>query len=86
MEESVPAAEATVWTMLFSWTVAFLKPRKIAIEMTAAGMEVRESETGFEAEVGISGGENQRDDDTDDQSADGQFLSHKSGENSAAAA
>src|SRR5882724_10138174 len=38
--ESVPAAEATVWTMLFSWIVIPLKPRSRAIEMTAAGMEV----------------------------------------------
>src|SRR2546423_15263120 len=40
IDESVPAAEATVWTMLFSWTVAFLKLRRIAIEITAAGIEV----------------------------------------------
>src|SRR5436853_4023052 len=40
IDDSVPAAEATVWTILFSWMVAFLNPRKIAIEITAAGMEV----------------------------------------------
>src|ERR1043165_1905298 len=40
IDESVPAAEATVWTMLFSWTVAFRKRRRMAIEITAAGMEV----------------------------------------------
>ena len=38
--DSVPAAEAMVWTMLFSWIVAPSKKRRIAIEMTAAGMEV----------------------------------------------
>src|SRR6266446_10234222 len=40
IDDSVPAAEATVCTMLFSWTVAFLKLRRIAIEITAAGIEV----------------------------------------------
>src|SRR4051812_3701715 len=39
-DESVPAAEATVWTILFSWMVMPLKPRRTAMEMTAAGMEV----------------------------------------------
>jgi hypothetical protein len=40
IEESVPAAEATVWTMLFSWIVIPLNPRSTAMEMTAAGIEV----------------------------------------------
>src|ERR1700742_2390535 len=39
-DDSVPAAEATVWTILFSWMVMPLKPRRTAMEMTAAGMEV----------------------------------------------
>ena len=39
-EASVPAAEAIVWTILFSWIVAVLKARSSAIEMTAAGIEV----------------------------------------------
>jgi hypothetical protein len=38
-DESVPAAEATVCTMLFSQIVEVLNPRKIAIEMTAAGID-----------------------------------------------
>src|SRR5437016_14242375 len=40
IDDSVPAADATVCTMLFSWTVAFLKLRRMAIEITAAGIEV----------------------------------------------
>ena len=40
IDDRVPAAEATVCTMLFSWIVASLKPRSIAIEMTAAGIDV----------------------------------------------
>ena len=40
IEDRVPAAEATVCTMLFSWTVMPLKPRSTAIEITAAGIEV----------------------------------------------
>src|SRR5579862_6141219 len=38
--DSVPAAEAIVCTILFSWIVIPLKPRSTAIEMTAAGIEV----------------------------------------------
>src|SRR6185312_4326151 len=38
--DRVPAAEAMVWTILFSWMVIPLNPRRIAIEMTAAGMDV----------------------------------------------
>src|SRR5205823_1982244 len=40
IDDSVPAAEATVCTMLFSWIVASWKPRSIAIEITAAGIDV----------------------------------------------
>ena len=39
-DDSVPAAEAIVWTMLFSWMVEVLNARSRAIEMTAAGIEV----------------------------------------------
>ena len=38
--DSVPAAEATVCTMLFSWMVESRKLRSIAIEITAAGIDV----------------------------------------------
>lgn len=40
MADSVPADDATVCTMLFSCTEAFLNARRIAIEITAAGIEV----------------------------------------------
>ena len=39
-DASVPAADAMVWTMLFSWMVASLKALSSAIEITAAGIEV----------------------------------------------
>jgi hypothetical protein len=38
--DSVPAAEAMVWTILFSWMVASRTILSTAIEMTAAGIEV----------------------------------------------
>ena len=38
--DSVPAADAIVWTMLFSWTVWSPQKRRTAIEMTAAGIDV----------------------------------------------
>ncbi len=37
--ESVPAAEATVWTMLFSRIDESLNALRIAIEITAAGID-----------------------------------------------
>ncbi len=40
MAASVPAAEAIVWTMLFSRMLEFPTKRMTAIEMTAAGIEV----------------------------------------------
>ena len=40
MAASVPAALATVWTMLFSKMFEDLKSRSIAIEITAAGIDV----------------------------------------------
>src|SRR3982751_2332023 len=39
IDDSVPAAEATVWTMLFSWMVEVRKARSTAIEITVAGIE-----------------------------------------------
>ena len=45
--DSVPAAEATVCTMLFSCTVEFLNPRSMAIEITAAGIEVAKVRPAF---------------------------------------
>ena len=40
IDDRVPAAEATVCTMLFSCTVMPRKPRSTAMEITAAGIEV----------------------------------------------
>src|SRR5271154_1600050 len=40
IEDKVPAADATVWTILFSWIVIPLKLRSTAIEITAAGIDV----------------------------------------------
>ena len=39
IDDSVPAADATVCTILFSKIVAFLKNRSTAIEITAAGID-----------------------------------------------
>src|SRR5436189_6378729 len=33
IDDSVPAAEATVWTMLFSWIVASRNARSIAVDI-----------------------------------------------------
>ena len=47
--DSVPAAEAMVWTMLFSWIVESRKARSTAIEMTAAGIDVANGQADLEA-------------------------------------
>ena len=39
MADKVPAAEACVWTMLFSRMLECWNMRRIAMEMTAAGMD-----------------------------------------------
>lgn len=39
IDDRVPAAEATVWTMLFSQMVKVFSARISAMEITAAGME-----------------------------------------------
>ncbi len=39
IDDSVPADEATVWTMLFSWMVAPFTRRSTAMEITVAGIE-----------------------------------------------
>ncbi len=39
IDDRVPAADATVWTMLFSWMVAFFTARRNAMEITVAGIE-----------------------------------------------
>ena len=38
--DSVPAADAIVWTILFSWMVESRNALSTAIEITAAGIEV----------------------------------------------
>ncbi len=40
IEESVPAVEATVCTMLFSWALVLPSQRSSAMESTTAGIEV----------------------------------------------
>src|SRR5581483_365503 len=47
IEDSVPAAEATVCTMLFSWIVASRTAFSSAIEITAAGIEVENVNPAF---------------------------------------
>ena len=39
MDDSVPAADAMVWTMLFSWIVASANSFRKAIEKMVAGIE-----------------------------------------------
>src|SRR6185437_4014678 len=47
IDDNVPAAEATVCTMLFSWMVASRIAFRIAIEITAAGIDVENVRPAF---------------------------------------
>ena len=64
--ESVPAAEATVCTMLFSRIDESLTALRIAIEITAAGNRRREREADLEAEVDVRRGEDRGDQRAED--------------------
>ena len=72
--DSVPAADAIVWTMLFSWIVESAKNLRTAIEMTAAGIDVANVSAELQAEVDVRGGEHQGDEATQDDPAKRQFL------------
>ena len=58
--DSVPAADAIVWTILFSWIVAPRKKRSTAIEMTAAGIEVAKVMPILKPEIDVGRGEQRR--------------------------
>ena len=72
--DSVPAAEAMVWTMLFSWMVEFAEERSTAIEITAAGIEVAKVIPELEAEIDVGGGEQHGEDRAEHDAAQGQFA------------
>jgi len=58
IDVSVPAAEATVWTILFSWIVTpFESPQAPPIEMTAAGIDVEKVRPALSPKKHIRGGE-----------------------------
>ncbi len=59
--DSVPAADAIVWTMLFSWMVASRNALSTAIEITAAGIEVAKVMPILRPEIDVGGGEHDGD-------------------------
>ena len=71
--DSVPAAEAMVWTMLFSWIVASLIASQDRHRDHRGRDRGGEGQAGLEAEINVRGSEHERDDDADDQAAEGQF-------------
>ena len=72
--DSVPAAEAIVWTMLFSWIVESLEGLSTAIEMTAAGIEVAKVRPILRPEVDVGGREHDGDERSEDNPAKREFL------------
>ena len=72
--ESVPAADATVWTMLFSRIDESFTALRMAIEITAAGNRRGEGEADLEAEVDVGRREDRRDERAENQAAEGEFF------------
>ena len=73
IDDNVPAAEATVCTMLFSCTVALLKIAQDRHRNHRGRDRGRKSQPGFEPEVNVRRRENQRDDHANDEAADREF-------------
>jgi len=72
--ESVPAADATVWTMLFSRIDEFLTALRIAIEITAAGIEEAKVRPTLRPRIDVRRGEDEREEDAQDEGARGEFF------------
>ena len=64
--DSVPAADAIVWTMLFSWTVWSPQNRHRDDGRRDRG---RKGQTDLQAQVHVRGREHQRNDAADDDAA-----------------
>ena len=75
--ESVPAAEAMVWTMLFPEWSKSRNARSTAIEITAAGIDVANGDADFPAEIDVRRGENHRDQRAEYDPAQRQFPGHR---------
>ena len=72
--DSVPAADAIVWTMLFSWMVRSGKNLSTAIEMTAAGIDVAKVRPIFRPAIDVHGGEDDGDERAEDNPSIVKFL------------
>ena len=70
---SVPAALATVWTILFSKMLEDLNSRSTAIEITAAGIEVANVRSDFETQVHVGRGEGDGDESAEQYRAERQL-------------
>ena len=71
--DRVPAAEATVWTMLFSWIGHALEAAQHRHRDHRGRDRGGEGEARLEPEVDVGGGEHQRDEDAQDQAAQRQL-------------
>ena len=71
---SVPAAEAMVWTILFSRIEALRNQRSTAIEITAAGIEVAKVSADLEPEIDVGGGEEEGDRAAEEDAAQRQLT------------
>ena len=73
-EDRVPAAEATVCTMLFSWIGGLAEGAQHRHGNHGGGNRGREGQADLQPRIDIGGGEEDRDHEPQQQAADGQFL------------
>ena len=73
-EARAPAAEQTVWTMLFSRMLEPEKSPRKAIEITAAGIEVANGEPHLQSQIHIGGGEEKGERHAQGDAAPGKFF------------
>ena len=72
--DSVPAAEAIVWTMLFSWMVEVAERLEHRHRDHRGRDRRREGDPDLEAEIDVGGGEDDGDQRAEDDPAERQFL------------
>ena len=80
IDDSVPAAEATVCTMLFSWIVAVAEPPQHRHGDHGGRNRGGEGQAGLEAEVDVGRRERRRDHDPQRQAAQAQFGTELGGD------
>ena len=75
--DSVPAAEAMVWTMLFSWTVWSPPEAQNRHRDDGCRDRRRKRQADLQTQVDVRGREQQRNNAAEDDAAEGQFFERR---------